>query len=144
MAFNNGRLLLNLSPMADGTIPQDQQDVVQNVGVWLWSYGEAIYGMRPYVVSGEEALGCEIRYTQTEDALYVIMLDWPGQGAELDLREITPERLGGRAVERATLLSVKKNYNCQFAQSDKGLRLTIPQNGCYPSDAAQVVRLELE
>ncbi|MBQ6861431.1 MAG: alpha-L-fucosidase [Alistipes sp.] len=41
---NNGRLLLNLSPMADGTIPQDQQDVVQNVGVWLWSYGEAFFG----------------------------------------------------------------------------------------------------
>lgn len=140
---NNGRLLLNLSPMADGTIPQDQQDVVQNVGVWLWSYGEAIYGTRPYVVSGEEASGCEIRYTQTDDALYVIMLDWPGQGAELDLTKITPEHLGGRTVERATLLSVKKNYNCAFEQSDKGLRLTIPQNGRYPSDAAQVVRLDL-
>ena len=40
------------------------------------------------------------------------MLDWPGQGAELDLHEITSERLGGRVVERATLLSVKKNYDC--------------------------------
>ncbi|MBQ1952705.1 MAG: hypothetical protein II345_07125, partial [Alistipes sp.] len=108
-----------------------------------WSYGEAIYGTRPYVVSGEEASGCEIRYTQTDDALYVIMLDWPGQGATLDLKEITSEQLGGRRVERATLLSVKKNYNCAFEQYDKGLRLTIPQNGRYPSDAAQVVRLDL-
>ena len=120
---NNGRLLLNLSPKADGTIPQDQQDVVQNVGVWLWSYGEAIYGTRPYVVSGEEASGCEVRYTQKEDMLYAIFLDWPGQGVTVELKEILPERLDGRTIRKATLLSVKKNY---------------------PSDAAQVVRLELE
>ena len=141
---NNGRLLLNLSPMADGTIPQDQQDVVQNVGVWLWSYGEAIYGTRPYVVSGEEASGCEVRYTQKEDALYAIFLDWPGQGVTVDLKEILPERLGGRTIRKATLLSVKKNYDCPFTQQADGLRLTIPQHGRYPSDAAQVVRLELE
>ncbi len=144
MVANNGRLLLNLSPMADGTIPQDQQDVVQNVGVWLWSYGEAIYGTRPYVVSGEEASGCEVRYTQKADALYAIFLDWPGQGATVDLKEILPERLGGRTIRKATLLSVKKNYDCPFTQQADGLRLTIPQNGRYPSDAAQVVRLELE
>ena len=140
---NNGRLLLNLSPMADGTIPQNQQDVVQNVGVWLWSYGEAIYGTRPYVVSGEEVLGCEVRYTQTDDALYVITLDWPGQGAVLDLKSVTEQLLDGRRVERATLLSVKKNYDCAFEQRADALRLTIPQNGRYPSDAAQVIRLDL-
>ena len=140
---NNGRLLLNLSPMADGTIPQNQQDVVQNVGVWLWSYGEAIYGTRPYVVSGEEVLGCEVRYTQTDDALYVITLDWPGQGAVLDLKSVTEQLLDGRRVERATLLSVKKNYDCAFEQRADALQLTIPQNGRYPSDAAQVIRLDL-
>lgn len=139
---NNGRLLLNLSPKADGTIPQDQQDVVQNVGVWLWSYGEAIYGTRPYVVSGEETAGCEVRYTQNEDALYAIFLDWPGQGATVELKEVLPERLAGRKIAKATLLSVKKNYDCPFEQHEDGLRLAIPQNGRYPSDAAQVVKLE--
>ena len=141
---NNGRLLLNLSPMADGTIPQEQQDVVQNVGVWLWSYGEAIYGTRPYVVSGEEVSGCEVHYTQTDKALYAIFLDWPGQGAELLLPAVREEALAGRRVKGATLLSVKRNYRCDFSQTPEGLKLTIPQNGRYPSDAAQVVRLELE
>lgn len=143
---NNGRLLLNLSPMADGTIPQAQQDVVQNVGVWLWSYGEAIYGTRPYAVSGEQ-VGAErwqVHYTQTDRALYAIFLDWPGQGTTLDLAAVTPDRLGGRTIKKATLLSVKKNYDCPIEQRSTGLRLTIPQNGRYPSDAAQVVRLELE
>ncbi|MBQ8581421.1 MAG: hypothetical protein IJ478_04975 [Alistipes sp.] len=114
------------------------------MGVWLWSYGEALYGTRPYVVSGEEAAGCEVRYTQKEDALYAIFLDWPGQGATVDLQAIDAESLGGRKVVDATLLSVKKNYTCPFEQRDDALRLTIPRNGRYPSDAAQVVRLRLE
>lgn len=141
---NNGRLLLNLSPKADGTIPQDQQDVVQNVGVWLWSYGEAIYGTRPYVVSGEQTGGCQVHYTQKEHALYAIFLDWPGQGTTLDLKAVTADRLGGRKVTKATLLSVKKNYDCPVEQHPDGLRLTIPKKGRYPSDAAQVVRLDLQ
>ena len=141
---NNGRLLLNLSPMADGTIPRDQQDVVQNVGVWLWSYGEAIYGTRPYAVSGEVADGCQVHYTRKEDALYAIFLDWPGQGRRLCLRSVCDELLGGRRVKSATLLSVKRNYNCAIEQQSDGLWLTIPENGRYPSDAAQVVRLDLE
>lgn len=141
---NNGRLLLNLSPKADGTIPEDQQSVVQNVGVWLWSYGEAIYGTRPFAVSGEVADGCQVHYTQSDQALYAIFLDWPGQGTTLDLKAVTADRLNGRAIKKATLLSVKKNYDCPFEQLPAGLRLTIPKNGRYPSDAAQVVRLELE
>ena len=39
----NGTLLLNVSPKADGTIPQDQQDTLLAVGKWLETNGEAIY-----------------------------------------------------------------------------------------------------
>ena len=85
-----------------------------------------------------------MHYTQKDDALYAIFLDWPGQGTAVNLTAVTPASLGGRKVKQATLLSVKKNYDCPFTQQADGLRLTIPQNGRYPSDAAQVVRLELE
>ena len=39
----NGTLLLNVSPRADGTIPQDQQDTLLAVGKWLGTNGDAIY-----------------------------------------------------------------------------------------------------
>lgn len=143
---NNGQLLLNLAPMADGTIPQAQKDIMANVGVWLWSYGESIYDTRPYRVSHETAMpvdkkseGYRVHYTTKNDGktLYAIFLDWPGTENTILLKEVNVP------VRQAILLSVKKNFECQTELTPEGLRLTIPKGSRLPSDVAQVVRLEL-
>ncbi|WP_022902391.1 alpha-L-fucosidase [Curtobacterium sp. B8] len=49
----NGVLLLNVGPKPDGTIPEPEQQLLEDIGRWLVVNGEAIYGTRPWTVSGE-------------------------------------------------------------------------------------------
>ena len=49
----NGRLLLNIGPRADGTIADEDRDILLEIGEWLSVNGEAIYGAKPWRVSGE-------------------------------------------------------------------------------------------
>ncbi|MFX1451271.1 MAG: alpha-L-fucosidase [Promethearchaeota archaeon] len=74
----NGNLLLNVGPMADGSIPEMQVQRLLGLGRWLEINGEAIFGTRPWVrAEGETDNGINIRFTQKKDSLYVILLDTP-------------------------------------------------------------------
>lgn len=43
---NNGNLLINVGPKADGTIPKEQEKRLLALGKWLETNGEGIYGTR--------------------------------------------------------------------------------------------------
>ena len=49
----NGALLLNIGPRPDGTIPEQEQAILGEIGSWLSVNGEAIYDTRPWEVFGE-------------------------------------------------------------------------------------------
>jgi len=77
----NGNLLLNIGPMADGTIPELQRACLEGLGAWLDVNGEAIFGTRPWLTAeGGTAHGISIRYTRKDDNLYAILLDAPKAG----------------------------------------------------------------
>lgn len=70
-----GNLCLNISPKSDGTIPDDQQQILRTIGQWLRQNGEGIYGTRPY----KNAIEKNIRFTTKEGVIYAFVLRWDGK-----------------------------------------------------------------
>jgi alpha-L-fucosidase len=103
-----GIVLLNLSPKADGTIPQEQQDVLIALGEWITKHKEAIYETRAYSIYGygkakidDGEFGGQsatinydqndIRFTLSKDkkSLYVFTLGLPAANTKLEISHIT-------------------------------------------------------
>jgi len=74
----NGNLLLNVGPMADGTIPDLQRERLRGLGEWLAVNGEAIFGTRPWIkAEGVTGCGVPVRFTGKGGDVYAILLDTP-------------------------------------------------------------------
>jgi alpha-L-fucosidase len=133
----NGCMLLDVSPAADGTIPDQAQRILLAMGDWLKLNGEAIYGTRPWLVYGEgptrskgggfgefddKGFGAEdIRFTTKGKTLYAIELGWPKDGKLLirslatDAGKITSVELLGHSGELT------------WKQAQQGLELALPE-----------------
>jgi alpha-L-fucosidase len=127
----NGNLLLNVGPMADGTIPPEQMERLKKFGAWLRANGEAVYGTRPWTRA--EAVTSEdmpVRFTAKGSTVYAIMLGAP-TGDEIRLRDVA---LAGRA----RLLADSSPVNLRHEGSDTILGFSPRLNGAF----APVVAIE--
>jgi Alpha-L-fucosidase len=147
----NGNLLLNIGPRADGTIPDEVQQVLLEVGSWLTVNGESIYGTRPWRIYGEGptkvAAGSfhdtdathytpeDFRFTAKGDVLFVIGLAWPANG-EAVIHSLAAA-VGSRPVQSVSLLG--SDAKPKFEQRPDGLHLALPAQA--PSKYAYVLRL---
>lgn len=91
----NGRLLLNIGPKADGTIPDEDRRILLDIGEWLRINGQAIYGAKVWKKSAEGPTRIEegqftdgmakkftsedMRFTVNGGNVYVICLNMKGK-----------------------------------------------------------------
>lgn len=99
----NGNLLLNVGPKSDGTIPDEDQRILREIGKWLHTNGEAVYNSKPWRAPAEgptkepegkfsEGNGGaytseDFRFTAGNGCIYATCLSYPENG-ELIIRSL--------------------------------------------------------
>ena len=164
----NGCLVLNVGPREDGTFHPDAVKQLKRIGEWLRVNGEAIYCTRPYTVAGEgvtvgtnedynaerlkaqmkdgialesgqyHLTGDDVRYTQTDEALYVIGFGIP-ENNTLRLRALREgSELG--AVRSVRMLGT--DAKASMERNGEYMTLRLPEE--RPFEEGFVIRLDKE
>jgi alpha-L-fucosidase len=117
----NGNLLLNVGPMADGTIPEPQERAILGLGKWLETNGEAIYGTRPWEKAEGKTTGdIDLRFTQKNDVLYVHLLNKP-QGKTVTILSVSLAQ-----IQKIQMLGYKGDLN--WKQDGVNLTVSLPEH----------------
>jgi len=135
----NGNLLVNFGPRSDGTIPDEVQTVLREVGSWLKINGEAIYGTRPWKIYGEGPTKIvegafhdteaqpftdrDFRFTTKQDVLYACELGWPSGGKAV-IHSFTAAQFVGRKATAVSLLG--STSPIPFDVQNDGMHLRLP------------------
>lgn len=135
----NGNLLLNVGLRGDGTLPENQAQVLRELGAWLKVNGDGIYGTRPWLVYGEGPTKVvsgafkeqtkpyteqDIRFTTKGDYLYAFVLKVPEK--EVKIKSLSNILTLVSKVENVELMG--SNEKLSWEQTAESLNVKLPAN----------------
>lgn len=125
----DGNLLFNVGPMPDGRIEQRQVDRLREMGDWLKTNGEAVYGTR-----GGPFLPTEYMVsTRKDNKIYLHLLQHPGVALTLPFPDQVKVRKG-YFLDKGALVRLEQNRET--------IQIWLPET--LPDDTASVIVLELD
>ncbi|MHC4564787.1 MAG: alpha-L-fucosidase [Planctomycetota bacterium] len=159
LVSRGGIFLLSLTPKGDGSIPDEEQRIMRDIGRWLKVNGQAIYGTRRWKTVGEgpavmmkynevkkrtdwdyrqEFSAEDIRFTQKGDTLYAIALDWPKDGKVTVKTLRKGSEYYPRQIKSVAMLGASNPIN--WKRTDAGLEITVPRD--KPCDYAYAFKID--
>ncbi len=125
-----GNYLLNIGPMADGTIPAPIVQRLDEMGAWMKVNGESIYqtSASPFT---KPDWG---RYTKKPGVLYAHIFEWPANG-QLRIPQIKQK------VTMVSLLDHGGARALKFSLSPTYIQIDLPEKA--PNAIDSVIRLDL-
>ena len=140
IASKGGNYLLNIGPDAKGVVPAAEIERLHQVGEWLATNGEAIYGTGSTLFGPEAGAfsatekdkdgkpkfvpAWEWRSTTTPDKIYIEVFAWPKGAFHLDK---LPRRVTG-----AYLLADPKHTPLKLTRTDESLDVQLPAKELDP------------
>jgi len=131
IASKGGNLLLNVGPTAEGQIPPASVERLRDMGVWLRTHGESIYGTQagPFKFL---TWGCA---TRRGNRLYLHVFDWPRDGKL---------RVPLRNDAKSAHLLIAPGQPLAVKREAARLVIEVPKTAPDPTDSVVVLDLEGE
>ncbi|TWT84447.1 Alpha-L-fucosidase [Planctomycetes bacterium CA13] len=130
----NGNLLLGIPQRAQGNVDPEAVEICHNIGAWLKTNGEGIYGSRPFEVYKSE--NGPVFFTRKDGHVYASCLKWP-QTQQLVMPEL---RLGSATVGVVSEIELLGSSDkILFEQTEQSLTVQLPPT--QPNAIAAVFKI---
>jgi alpha-L-fucosidase len=125
-----GNMLLNVGPRPDGKIAGPDEAILRDLGLWMMMYGEAVRGVRPWIVTNEGDVWLTQKKNGEISTLYAITdfsYDEKGtmrhqfSGSRFSLKSV-------KATGQTKISILGQNGECEWHQDDEGLHITAFNN----------------
>ena len=136
IASKGGNFLLNVGPTAEGLIPQESIDRLEQIGAWMDINGEAIYGTTASPFFRLPWGRCTKKITPEGAVLYLHIFDWPENG-KLILEGLKNE------PSSITLLQGGEELTWKALKSNMpGINIHVPREA--PDAISTVIKVEVD
>jgi len=130
---------------------------LREIGSWLKTNGEGIYGTQPFTIFGEGPTNAkmvlhgnmkdtgftvdDIRYTQKGQTVYAFMLEWKEGRKNISLNAFgSNNRIINDAIKKVSILGCESEI--KWIQQTNELVIELPEK--HPGKNAVAIKIELE